>query len=358
MGLAKLEFARQSGACDLRSEMFDRVARIACRLTRGLASLVAVWDKQGFSVFGCDGLDALAVGPQWSLHSMAGEGAQVVYVPNVRRDARLRRHPVYKSFPTLTGLIYVPLRLSKTGEGREGGIYIYDPDPRWSSSPSAGVVLVELAMLIKQLLEDAQSPQVVQPLMRIAEFAEVAAPFAAPADPAAAFLLDTLVRKVSWHSRNGLSFGTVRRWRAPIKRYQLSALQALKMAPTKPFVQTVASEIASTARTVVGDRYFNAVVSVPCGHSMTDHCFSNLLGAAVGADLDVPYIEAFERQSRRGQSHPRRNVALAPFELKAKPDGAILVIDDVATTGTHLSAAVAGLRPHARHVMAIAWVGG
>ncbi|MGL4404534.1 MAG: hypothetical protein ACRCT6_02145, partial [Notoacmeibacter sp.] len=61
---------------------------------------------------------------------------------------------------------------------------------------------------------------------------------------------------------------------------------------------------------------------------------------------------------QKGVSHPKQNVKRPPMKMTRIIDEPVLLVDDVATSGSHLEEAVALLKPTCGAVLPIAWLGG
>ncbi|MDX2288160.1 MAG: phosphoribosyltransferase [Hyphomicrobiaceae bacterium] len=330
---------------------FDRLARLAARVVGARAAMLGVCDSEGVCVVGRDGVGFTTLPANWSLHFLVEEGRELVYIANVQRSSLLNKHPIRVAMPTARSLIYVPF---ETGEpGRHGGILIVDPEHRWPLKPNITSALTEMGFLASELYQEfgdgSHEPD-------RGGFEEAPRPPQA-LEPVSRFLLDTLVKGQSWRTRGNVAYSTIRKWRAPIKKYQMHAVAALKAAPPDAFVAQVASEMTSVARGLLGAKNISAVVNVPCGHSKGEACLAHVLASAVARGLSVEHVEAFARQRRKGSSHPSQNASLPGFVVARPPKGTVLVIDDVVTSGRHIEQAVSALRTHADHVAALAWIG-
>ena len=345
--ICSLEFSRRRS--------LDRIARVAQRLVSARACAMAVCNAEGVKVVGADGVDWNHLPLSWSVGFLDPGGADVVLVANVNRDRRFAKHPVRGAMPTLRKLIYLPFRVE--GFAGSGGMVLFDPKVKWPLDPENARSLRDLvtivAMLLAEQVEETQSrSQAVysglgEPTHSIAE----------TLCPTSRFLLETLIKRTRLHVRNGRNYATVRTWRAPAKAYQIDAIKLLKEYPNAAFVDAAANELVNVATALIGRSNIDSVVSVPCGHSKTAHCFAGLLAGAVATHLGVPYIDAFERQTRAGASHPRQSSRIAKPKLLRKPHGSVLLIDDVATSGRHFELAIDALSPHVEHVAALAWIG-
>ncbi|WP_194745544.1 hypothetical protein [Thermaurantiacus tibetensis] len=169
------------------------------------------------------------------------------------------------------------------------------------------------------------------------------------------FLLSTLIRRRSMRARRDLVYFGVRNWRSPLKSYQIAALRAIKRNPPETFLRAVATEVADEAARLVGRNAFQSVTAVPCGHSRPDG-FSHQLGRHVARHLGLPFADAFAYRSISGSSHPKTNLSRPPMKLISAPVGHTLLVDDVATSGSHIAEAGTLLRRAGINVTPIAWI--
>ncbi len=179
----------------------------------------------------------------------------------------------------------------------------------------------------------------------------------APREPTLAFLDETLVRRRSIRTRHALSYITLRAWRRPIRDYQIKALKALKENIPEELPRFIAGELAEEARSLIGLTAFRAVVPVPCGHS-AGPCLSLEIARALAAEIGQPVVQAFVTRHRPGVSHPKENARRPPLALSRPVTEPLILVDDVATSGSHLEEAAQLLRPHCGVLLAIAWIGG
>ncbi|MBL8590769.1 MAG: PAS domain-containing protein [Methylobacteriaceae bacterium] len=180
---------------------------------------------------------------------------------------------------------------------------------------------------------------------------------AAPSEPTLAFLHETLVRKRSIRTRHELSYITLRAWRRPIREYQIKGLRALKADIPDEMPRLIAAELEEEARSLIGVAAFRAVVPVPCGHS-AGPCLSVEIARALAAAIGAPVVQALIAPRRSGVSHPKDNARRPPLTLSRPVSEPLILVDDVATSGSHLEEAAQLLRPHCGALLAIAWIGG
>ena len=171
------------------------------------------------------------------------------------------------------------------------------------------------------------------------------------------FLLDTLIKQRQMHSRNGVSYLAVRKWRKQMKSYQIQSMKRTKANPCEKIVRTAAEEILLEAKSVFGSLNFDTIVSVPPGHSGMVS-FSTLLGKAASEITMKPHVQAFQPIEVKGKSsHPKTNATRGKMKLMERPEGNILLVDDVATSGRHLEEASKLLRSENNFVLPVAWIG-
>jgi hypothetical protein len=180
----------------------------------------------------------------------------------------------------------------------------------------------------------------------------------APLDPVSLFLLKTLISKPAIYRRAEISYVAARKWRTPIKAYQIEALKALKTEPPTAFVDAVAEEILLEIAHFGGFGLVRSVVPVPCGSSGKERCLSVLVAATVAKRLGVAFCNVLQSGPvARGSSSPRKSAKLAPFKVNGALMGPALVIDDVITSGRHMELAQKALRLFGVPVLGIGWIG-
>lgn len=185
-----------------------------------------------------------------------------------------------------------------------------------------------------------------------------AQPCSPPLDPISSFLLDSLVLRPTLLERNGVHFVSVRRWRADMKPYQIEALRLIKRDPSARFVNAVTHDVLSNLESFLGGRVYRYVVPMPCSRSLPDACLPTLIAEKIAARLGLTLLQALACDPADGKSHPRRNLDRSPLRLIAPVPGPAILIDDVATSGSHIEEASRLLLPHAQALFAIAWIGG
>lgn len=232
--------------------------------------------------------------------------------------------------------------------------------PAFFDDPESFACFSQLVQHFRKLLADQclVKAHVAMPGKRAKAAPSAIAPHPERTDPSASFLLDTLRKTQSLHSRNAASYVTVRRWRSALKPYQIAALQALKPVAPKSFLDVVTKEMAETAVHLFGNQTIAAVVPVPGGSCGAGKSLSEHLAENLAKQLDCPYRAVLRRQAAAtGKSHPKKSVKLQPYEIDEKIEGIVLLVDDVATSGRHLELAQATLRNAGAVCLAMAWIG-
>jgi hypothetical protein len=169
------------------------------------------------------------------------------------------------------------------------------------------------------------------------------------------FLLRTVIKQRRLLHRGNTAYHVVNRWRKNVKDSQLAALRAIKRDPPPSFVQLVAEELAASAELLFGRTTFGAVTNVPCGHS-GKNCLAALVAREVAKLKNLPYLQAFDNLDVRGTSHPTRNSVRPKMRIVDPPQYPVLLIDDVATSGSHIAEAAKKLRVTSPAVFSLVWI--
>lgn len=172
------------------------------------------------------------------------------------------------------------------------------------------------------------------------------------------FLMETLVRRRSLRNRKGVSYLTTRAWREPIRDHQIKALKLLKADGTPRLGRAIAQDLKEEIDALMGPGGFRSVVPVPCGHSLPGQCLSRHVALELGRLLTIPVVESLRLPQSEEGSHPRKNARRSRMTALRLPDGPVLLVDDVATSGEHIEEACRLLRAGGVPVMALAWIGG
>ena len=177
-------------------------------------------------------------------------------------------------------------------------------------------------------------------------------------DPSAAFLFQTLVSRPTLLHRNAVPYIALRRWRVSAKPFQIDALRILKKSPPPRFVSAIVADIMEALDPMISSALYRFVVPIPCSRSAPDSCLSILIAERLASRLQLVPIHALAIEPAEGLSHPKTNLSRPSMRLQKAVEGPVIVVDDVATSGAHIEEAVRLLRPTAKAVFAVTWIGG
>jgi len=156
-------------------------------------------------------------------------------------------------------------------------------------------------------------------------------------------------------ARNGVSYITVRRFSAQDRPGAIRAIKRLKAEACESEAGLAAAEIALLWLRLSGNPGGWTVTNVAAGHS-GGNSFGTRLAIAVAERLNLGYLQVWRDRPVKGVSHPKEFRKLPPLEMLAKPIGATLVVDDVATSGYHMEEALTALRALGISAAGIAWI--
>ncbi len=77
---------------------------------------------------------------------------------------------------------------------------------------------------------------------------------------------------------------------------------------------------------------------------------------AIAERLALNYLQVWRDRPIKGVSHPKEFRRLPPLDMIAKPIGATLIVDGVATSGFHMEEAIKALRSLHIPAAGIAWI--
>lgn len=296
--------------------------------------------------------------------------------PDLRTDQRFANHPLLRLMPHAKSLI--AMLVPACSDTDRAVLKIINPRRTvfsdaviWLELTKFSEVIGKVLCLKASLYASTQN----QITTKEPQFAELTEKFRSPpptvgngvgqdSEPAksscVAFLFDTLVKKRTLHSRNGVDFLTLRTWRGPMKTYQIATLISLKKDKPSELVRRAASELAFAAVHMHGEGNIRCVVPVPGGNSGDDRSFSVLVAHEVAAQLKIPcedLLASPDKSTKPGKSTPHKSASLKPFTMKRNVSGPILVIDDVVSSGKHMEMAISALRQQTSAVYGIAWIG-
>ena len=176
-------------------------------------------------------------------------------------------------------------------------------------------------------------------------------------EPSMRFLLDTLVHRRTLRDRNGVSYLTFQTWRHSIRNYQIAALKALKQNVPQELSHAVAQRVAGDINRLVGLTAFKFIVPMPCSNSSQGSCLSLEIARSLGLLTGLPVLPCLSLPPGGGASHPKKNARRPRMTLVQQINAPALLVDDVATSGSHMEEATKLLRPGCGAVLAEAWIG-
>ena len=171
-------------------------------------------------------------------------------------------------------------------------------------------------------------------------------------------LLELLVYRPTIFQRNEVRWIAAHSWRSRTKAAGVAALKEAKQEAGPRLVADAAGSLALLIRELLGGGAAQAVTGIPCGHSRRGDCFGKRLAQSVAEALELPFVQVFADRPRAAVSHSKQSASLAPLQQIAEPPRAMIVIDDLATSGRHLEELVLALRRLGVAASALAWISG
>lgn len=194
----------------------------------------------------------------------------------------------------------------------------------------------------------------------LASFSDLASEYVGYGNPNFDFLDSTLLKKKIQRDRKGVVYFYCRGWRRELREIQLNSLRNLKKFPDEIPVKNIAIQIAELAKKITNGEPYHAVVPVPGGSSGKKRNFASILAAYVAAELGAPCENILEGRIDGPHSRSSHPMQSRRFNVRFRPGGEnrglVLLIDDVATTGTHFSRCVSCLKRHGYSAVCVSWV--
>jgi hypothetical protein len=169
---------------------------------------------------------------------------------------------------------------------------------------------------------------------------------------------DGLVHRPALYARHEVRYLTATNWRTSEKRGQIDALKRAKRDLCCSTCDAGAAAIIAVVDHLFGNLDGASVTTVPCGHSRVPNCLGNRLARSVAERLGLPFVQYWADRFVSGSSHPKEFKRLPPLTWIDRPQGRVLLIDDVASSGWHMEEALTALRAAGAEAMGIAWIGG
>lgn len=356
----------------LVEKILGEMCNLVAHLTRATSVIVAQRDpvSQKIKVRGKTGTLLTEVDMSFVIPSLNPETMPIILCRDVQLDPQLCQHPLCRLMPHMRSLMVflVPgLPLEKRAV-----LKIVNPRKAAFSDGDLIHVLTDLSVIISDLLRldesNGRAPAEADGIKNLlANYERRLSHSVATSHPqlgnelgaVSSFLCETLIHKRVLHSRNGLDYVSLRSWRSAIKKYQIAALQALKLDPPKEFAERIADELARSVEQVHGAAVIKAVVPVPPGSSGKTTSLSTMLAEEVAKNLGAQYVNALEPLSppRNGKSSPHKSASLSGYRLKTPVKGPVLIVDDVASSGRHIELAIGACKLLETPVYAAVWLG-
>lgn len=349
----------------------DDVCRIAARSAKAQIVLILEYSgKEGATIHGTVGSNVRRLLGDATIPGLHHDERPMVIFDDLTHATWFRGHPLRAIVPYATSMAAVSIGMNE--QKTAAALVVLNPHPHTFRDAATTALLSELSRITSFILS-GESMSGATPVPRISQddlrtcgdvtgfkekgMQQGAGPIS-DCDPLASFLLRTLVHRRSLRSRKSTHFVALRGWKQSVKDTQIAALRSLKSQLPPIAIAAIAEEIATAAKELYAGMAFVAVVPVPCGSSGHERCLSMLLAENVAKLLNLRCCIALASAASPGASHPRKSARLSSFEVREEVLGQVLLIDDVATTGTHIELAMRALRKMGASPLAIVWIGG
>lgn len=355
------------------SKMLDEICKLVSHITHAPTVLIGQRDPQTntIKVRGKAGTLVTEVDMTFVLPDLDPDKKPVLISSNVRLDPRLENHPLLKLMPHVRSL----MALLVPGQEKRVRAVLKILNPRKSAMSDALIMstLSDFCVIIADLLDLERAlceaiKQGADAMAGLPQQLPHGSGFFEPSDAAdvvpdikaaTRFLLDTLVARRGLHAREGVDYVSLRSWRTSIKKFQIAALTALKDDPPPQMVAGIAQEFVEYVIRAHGASVIKSVVPVPPGNSGKLSSLSTMVAEAVAHKLGAAYCNILVpgKQVTRGASSPHKSAHLTSYKVNTIPNGPILIVDDVVSSGRHLELAVKAFKAPHTGVYAVAWVG-
>lgn len=136
-------------------------------------------------------------------------------------------------------------------------------------------------------------------------------------------------------------------------------MRNLKLNPNRDTIRGIACEIVACASTITNGRPYEFVCGVPGGSSGKRENFASLIARFAAQDLGITYCTPLITVAvgNYSSSHPKQSM-----KFRCRYDGSVaagrfgLLVDDVATTGTHFANCVQRLKDAGISVVCVSWI--
>jgi hypothetical protein len=333
----------------------DDVCRLALRTAKADIACIVSWQNKKEAILrGAVGCNLHKLSGDMHLPNFDPDELQISIFTNLEREAWFAKHPMRLIAPLAKGLLL--LSLGHTPYFGDIVLLVFNPKISANQSTSSLASLSELSRIAQALLR-GRNEGTLSRAKEVMGFSEESPSFETN-DPLYSFLSMTLTNTRKLATRKSVSFVSLRTWKKSIKDSQIAALRSMKQRTSDLAIRQISIEIAEATLLLHGPKAFEAVVPIPCGSSGKIRCLSVEIAEATAKLLEIPFIEILENVVPVGSSHPRKSAKLNNYSVKETNFTKLLLLDDVATTGTHIEYAMNALRKVDKKPTAMVWIGG
>lgn len=173
-------------------------------------------------------------------------------------------------------------------------------------------------------------------------------------DIAGQFLIKTVIPQLRLIKRCGTAYHAVNKWRVPLKEHQIDAVKLVKKYRPPAMVDRLSEQLCEASSLIFGKNPVY-VTNVACGHGGLN-CFAQELAKNIADKAALEYVDVFPRLPVSGTSHPKKNADRPAMQVIDVPDAPVLLVDDIATSGSHICEATEKLRELNCSVFPLAWI--
>jgi hypothetical protein len=335
-------------------EALDIICELAIQACHSeLACVVRCVDKTASKILGAVGTNATMLAGNAAIGSLDDQCRPMVNFPKVKTEKWFASHPLYSLAPDAKQLRVLSVPTSESLQ-----TYIAVVSNENSRLPSDLPRLLKLAMLASAIIESTTghfqaSANIVADQVGFREQAD-----SVGADAILSFLARTMPKIPALKGRNDFAYLVVRRWKSNFKDVQLAAIKGLKISPSAETISFAASEIVESVEKLFSKASFSCVVPIPGSSSGTANSLSLRIAEQVAQAMGLPFNNCLLGEIELGSSHPKKSMKIKPYKVTQPLSGQVLLVDDIATTGSHLIAARDALKLAGVGVFAVAWIGG
>jgi hypothetical protein len=273
----------------------------------------------------------------------------VLSAPDVRKVKEFKNHPFMQYMPNLRSL------QAYFFQSQDKEIYYFticNPRPDFFSNVQMLDTIEQLVEVVWSIL--SKPTQAEQTMLEISSASKLEAGLAEAVnafdvEPTTQFLDETLIKKQRLLARNGASYLALRKWRKPIKPYQVAAMDAIRRHAVRPIADVIATEMAEAVKRLFGDT-FQTIVPMPRDNYKLGNCLAAQIAERLAKKLKIQVANVLVPMT------PSKIEDLLSFTLQRPVFGNVLILDDVATTGRHMDMATKALAQGSSHCTGLVWI--